>query len=125
MLTLKCSEKDAIIIHTLFTLLCGIVILLFRHLPVGQRLLFLVIVYNLAMPTWGLFRKDTDWINLWLFCFILSMFQVFSGLVFICPAQYSGISGRRVFQVRHSVRVYGRAVDHPDVCHYLYRQPGT
>jgi len=49
----------------------------------------------------------------------------FSGLVFICPAQYSGISGRRVFQVRHSVRVYGRAVDHPDVCHYLYRQPGT
>jgi hypothetical protein len=77
MIRLTRSEKDAILIHTLFTLLCGIVIFLFRHLPVGQRLLFLVIVYNLAMPAWGVFRKDKDWINLWLFALILSMFQVF------------------------------------------------
>lgn len=77
MIRLTSSEKDAILFHSLFTLLCGIVIFIFRHIPVGQRLLFLVIVYNLAMPAWGLFRKDKDWINLWLFAFILSMFQVF------------------------------------------------
>jgi hypothetical protein len=77
MITINRSEKDAIIFHTLFTLLCGIAILAFSDIAIGHRLLFLVIVYNLAMPAWGVFRKDKDWTNLWLFAFILSMFQVF------------------------------------------------
>jgi hypothetical protein len=71
------SEKDAIILHSLFTLLCGIVILAFSNIAIGQRLLFLVIFYNLVMPAWGVFRKDKTWMNLWMFAFILSMFQVF------------------------------------------------
>jgi len=77
MMPLTRSEKDATIIHGLFTLLCGIVIFVFRDIPVGQRLLFLVVVYNIGMPAWGFFRKDKEWIGLWLFTFILSLFQVF------------------------------------------------
>ncbi|MDA3897133.1 MAG: hypothetical protein PF482_13415 [Desulfobacteraceae bacterium] len=77
MIKLNRFEKDVIIFHTIFTILCGIVILAFSDIAIGQRLFFLVIVYNLVMPAWGFFRKDKDWTNLWLFTFILSMFQVF------------------------------------------------
>lgn len=77
MIKMKQSEKDALIIHAIFTLLCGIVIFVFSHIAIGQRLLFLVIVYNVAVPAWGIFRKNKGWINLWLFTFILSLFQVF------------------------------------------------
>jgi len=71
------SEKDAILIHGAFTLLCGIFLLVSRGVPIGQRLLFLVAVYNIGMPAWGFWRKDKEWINLWLFTFVLSLFQVF------------------------------------------------
>lgn len=77
MLALNPSEKDAVVFHAVFTLLCGIVLFVFHHLPVGPRLMFLVIIYNIALPVWGRVRKHRNWTNLWLFAFILSMFQVF------------------------------------------------
>ena len=71
------SEKEALVFHAFFTLLCGIGLLFFTHLPVGPRLLFLVVVYNLALPLWARLRDHEDWINLWQFALILSVFQVF------------------------------------------------
>jgi len=74
---LEAAEKEAILINGLFTILCAIVVFFFRDIPIGQRLLFLVIVYNITLPAWGIYRKNTEWTNLWLFTFILSIFQVF------------------------------------------------
>ncbi len=71
------NEKDAILIHAIFTLLCGIVLFVFGNIAIGLRLLFLVIIYNIAVLAWGISRKNKDWTNLWLFTFILSIFQVF------------------------------------------------
>lgn len=71
------NEKDAIIIHGIFTLLCAIVLFAPLNLEIGIRLLALVIIYNLMMPLWGLIRNDSNLINLWLFALILSIFQVF------------------------------------------------
>lgn len=71
------SEKDAILVHGVFTLVCGLVIFVFRDIPIGQRLLFLVALYNIGMPAWGMWRKDAKWTDLWIFTFILSLFQVF------------------------------------------------
>ena len=74
---MKPSEKDAIVFHAVFTLVCAIVLLFFGHVPVGLRLLSLVVVYNLALPAWGRLRNHKDWIDLWQFALILSIFQVF------------------------------------------------
>lgn len=76
-MTLTRSEKDAILIHGVFTLLCGIVVFVFREIPIGRRLLFLVVVYNMGMLAWGILRKDAKWRDLWIFTFVLSLFQVF------------------------------------------------
>jgi len=71
------TEKDAVIIHFVFTILCGVVLLAFHTIDIGIRLLVLVIAYNIMMPALGIFRKNSNWINLWFFAFILSLFQVF------------------------------------------------
>ena len=71
------NEKDAIIIHGIFSLLCVIVLFAPLNQEIGIRMLALVIIYNLIMPLWGLIRKDSNLINLWLFALILSLLQVF------------------------------------------------
>jgi hypothetical protein len=74
---LQDNEKDALMIHCVFAVLC-IIVLATPVIPeIGVRLLALVIIYNLIMPLWGLIRKDANLINLWLFALILSMLQVF------------------------------------------------
>jgi hypothetical protein len=71
------NEKDALIIHCVFAVLCAIALLAPVHPKIGIRMLALVIIYNLIMPLWGLIRKDNSLINLWLFALILSLLQVF------------------------------------------------
>jgi hypothetical protein len=74
---LQDNEKDALIIHCVFAVLCVIVLFAPVIPKVGIRMLALVIIYNLIMPLWGLIRKDRDLVNLWLFALILSLLQVF------------------------------------------------
>jgi hypothetical protein len=71
------NEKDALIIHCVFAVVCAIVLVAPVHLTIGIRMLSLVIIYNLIMPLWGLIRRDRNLINLWLFSLILSLLQVF------------------------------------------------
>jgi hypothetical protein len=71
------NEKDIIIVHTIFGLICSIVLLLPLKQPIGIRMMALVIIYNLIMPLWGMFRRDPEWLNLWLFSFILSPLMIF------------------------------------------------
>jgi len=70
-------EKEAVIIHVIFSLICLIFLFSPISISVGIRLLLLVIIYNLFMPAWGLYKKYENWTSLWIFAFILSLFQVF------------------------------------------------
>ncbi len=74
---LQDNEKDALIIHGVFALVCAFVLIVPAAPKIGIRLLALVIIYNLIMPLWGLIRRDRNLINLWLFSLILSLLQVF------------------------------------------------
>lgn len=71
------NEKDAIVVHAIFALICSIVLLFPLKQAIGIRMMALVIIYNLIMPLWGLFRRDREWLKLWLFSFILSLLMVF------------------------------------------------
>jgi len=68
-------EKDAFLIHIIFTIICAI-ILSIPGLQVGVKLFILVIIYNIIVPLVGILRKYPVWLNIWLFSFILSMFQI-------------------------------------------------
>ena len=69
-------ERDALVVHLLFVLVCGIILLIPANIGIGIKLFILVIIYNLLVPLFGLFRKHTEWVKLWLFVFILSMLQI-------------------------------------------------
>jgi len=71
------SERDAIILHLVFVVVCLLVILILTNLPIGIKLLILVTIYNLLVVVFGALRNYQEWINIWLFSFILSVFQVF------------------------------------------------
>lgn len=68
-------ERDAVIVHVLFSILCGIVLFI-PGMAIGIKLFILVIVYNVIIPLLGIWRKFTDWLNIWLFSFILSVLQI-------------------------------------------------
>ena len=68
-------ERDAVIVHILFSIICGIVLSI-PGMPIGIQLFILVIIYNIIIPLVGIWRKYTDWLNIWLFSFILSMLQI-------------------------------------------------
>jgi hypothetical protein len=71
------TEKDALILHGLFALLCIVILILPINIGAGVKLFILVIVYNIVMAGNGILKKDSEWFGLWLFSLILSMFQVF------------------------------------------------
>ena len=71
------TEKDALIIHGLFTLLCIIILTLPIKIGAGVKLFILVIVYSIVMAGYGILKKNSEWLGIWLFSFILSLFQVF------------------------------------------------
>lgn len=71
------TERDMIGVHAFFGILCGAVLLMPGTLAIGMRLFILVALYNLLIPSLGFWRKDRQWVSLWVFCLILSVFQVF------------------------------------------------
>ena len=68
-------EWDFIIVHIAFSIICGIVLFI-PGIQVGIKLFILVIIYNVMVPLVGIWRKNPDWLNIWLFSFILSMLQI-------------------------------------------------
>jgi hypothetical protein len=73
---LKPEEKHFIAFHAFFTLICAPVVLV-PAASMGARVLGLVILYNVALPLHGVIMKDRQWTRIWLFSFVLSLFQVF------------------------------------------------
>lgn len=68
-------ERDSVIVHIIFSIICAIVLFL-PEIPIGIKLFILVILYNIIIPLVGIWRKYPDWLNIWLFSFILGMFQI-------------------------------------------------
>jgi hypothetical protein len=71
------QERDAVVVHTLFILIS--ILLIFAPITIrsGVRLFVLVVVYNLILIFVWWLRKDEDWLQLWMFSSIMSVFQVF------------------------------------------------
>ena len=76
---LKISKniQDFLIIHLVFVAICVLVLLLPTAVSIGIKLFILVVIYNIVIPLFGYLRSHSEWINIWLFVFILSLFQVF------------------------------------------------
>jgi hypothetical protein len=70
------EERDAIIFHAAFSVLC-IPVLLMTGIDIGIKLCILVAAYNIALPLAAKLRGYSDWLTIWLFAIILSVFQVF------------------------------------------------
>ena len=67
--------RDAIAFHAVFALIAGATL----ALPVpdlGWRLLGLVILYSVALPLVGRVRRHHEWVPLWGFLALVSVFQV-------------------------------------------------
>ncbi len=70
-------ERDAVVVHGLFILIAILLISAPMNIRSGVRLFVLVVVYNLILMFVGWLRKDDEWLQLWMFSAILSVFQVF------------------------------------------------
>jgi len=70
------ENLDFLLAHVLFSLTC-VVILMIPILQVGPKLFILVIIYNLLILVIGLYRKHQEWIKIWSFSFLISIFQIF------------------------------------------------
>ncbi|NVM35716.1 MAG: hypothetical protein HWN81_08980 [Candidatus Lokiarchaeota archaeon] len=75
---LKISKnfQDFLIIHFVFAAICVLILLIPISGSNGIKLFILVVIYNIIIPLFAYFRNHSEWINIWLFVFILSLFQV-------------------------------------------------
>ena len=74
---LETCEKDALVVHAVFSLICVLLLAAPVGLRSGVRMMILVVVYSFILAGVGWYRRDREWIDLWVFCAILSVFQVF------------------------------------------------
>jgi hypothetical protein len=63
------------LVHILFAILC-VVVLLIPGLAIGARMFTLVAVYNVMIPIAGYLRSHREWIVMWFFAFMLSLFMI-------------------------------------------------
>ncbi len=70
------ATKDFIIIHLIFIGLCFAVLLIQFPIAIGIKLFLLVVCYNLLILLGGLFWKYNEWVKLWIFVFLISIFQI-------------------------------------------------
>ncbi len=73
---LAAEEREALWFHLLFCVLCAAVLIAPVNLKPGPRLLLLVILYNAGLPLFAVLRRHAEWIPIWLFAAVLSVFQV-------------------------------------------------
>ena len=71
---LEKEEKDALIVHLLFAIICIPILLI--PISIGLQLFILVTIYNLLIPLFAFWRGYNEWIKLWLFVFMLSVFFI-------------------------------------------------
>lgn len=70
------QEIDALLFHLVFSVLC-VPVLLLPGPGTGVKLFILVLAYNIALPVMARLRGHAEWMEIWLFALVLSIFQVF------------------------------------------------
>ena len=70
------ENLDFLLAHVIFSLTC-VLILSIPILQIGLKLFILVIFYNFLIPIIGFYRKHQEWIKIWSFSFLISIFQIF------------------------------------------------
>ncbi|MBD3194957.1 MAG: hypothetical protein GF317_07885 [Candidatus Lokiarchaeota archaeon] len=68
---------DAIILHLIFAAIAMIIFLIPINIENGIRIFILVLIYNVLIPSYAYYKKYFSWINIWIFCFLISIFQIF------------------------------------------------
>ena len=71
------TTRDFIIVHLIFIGLCIVILIIPIPIAIGIKLFILVASYNLLVLLVGLFRKYNEWVKLWIFVFLISIFQIF------------------------------------------------
>ena len=71
------NERDFLLLHLVFGVGCALALLAPMDVSSGVRMLILVLSYNLMISFWGLRRGYDDWLSLWFFALVLSLFQIF------------------------------------------------
>ena len=70
------TTRDFVIVHFIFVGLCFAVLIIPIPIAIGIKLFILVTSYNLLISLVGLFRKYNEWVKLWVFVFLISLFQI-------------------------------------------------
>jgi len=73
--TINEEYRNLIMVHILFAALC-IVVLLIPSLAIGAKMLTLVVVYNILVPATAYLRNHRDWLPIWYYVLVISIFQV-------------------------------------------------
>lgn len=71
------TTRDFIIVHLIFIGLCFAILITPFPIEIGIKLFILVASYNLLIPLVGLLRKYNEWVKLWFFVLMISLFQIF------------------------------------------------
>ena len=69
-------ERDALFAHLIFIISCVLILLIPIEIEIGVKLFILVIIYNFLIISVALWRGHKEWINIWLFVFCISFFQI-------------------------------------------------
>jgi hypothetical protein len=64
------------LVHIVFAVLCAVVLLI-PSLVIGAKLFILVAVYNVLLPVTAYLRSHGEWLPIWFFALVLSIFQIF------------------------------------------------
>lgn len=70
-------ERDALLVHLIFIVACIVIIVLPIGIQIGIKLFILVILYNLLIVIIGILRDYKEWLFIWSFVFLVSVFQIF------------------------------------------------
>ncbi|MHA2006827.1 MAG: hypothetical protein ACXABO_04775 [Promethearchaeota archaeon] len=69
-------ERDAILTHLIFVFTCVLIIVIPIRIEIGVKLFLLIIIYNLLIVFAAFWRGHKEWINIWIFVFAISFFQI-------------------------------------------------
>ena len=71
------TERDFLLVHLVFIVACLVIMLLPIDIQIGVKLFILVALYNLLIVIVGILRDHKEWIYIWIFVFLISVFQIF------------------------------------------------
>ncbi len=69
-------ERDVILLHLIYTVVCVTVLMLPLEIVVGLKMLILVMLYNIVTPLVAIRYPKTEWYYIWIFALLISFFQV-------------------------------------------------